>query len=270
MPSLSTFVFAQFTRLRMVMTRFETLDPPTLIQRTQVLAVRIEERFPSRGLTSAAFQLAQNAEHIVAEAKSLSQRNRFLELPAAVAVALALLASAAVILSFLTKFTINETTEAFQGLQGIDSGIHIVIFIYIVTLFFHDWEMRGKRRKALEGLHSLRVYAHVIDMHQLSKDPAALAANLPPTRSSPERDLTPQELLRYLDYCSEMLSALSKFAALYSQYSRDPVVIETVNDVESLTSSLSNKIWQKIMIINSGLDASQQRPALAPHLELHR
>jgi hypothetical protein len=115
----------------------------------------------------------------------------------------------------------------------------------------------------LEGLQGLRGYAHVVDMHQLNKDPAALAANLPRTRSSPERDLSPQELLRYLDYCSELLSVISKFAALYSQYSRDRVVIETVNDVEQLSSMLSAKIWQKIMIIHSGLTVSGQSPATA-------
>jgi hypothetical protein len=109
-----------------------------------------------------------------------------------------------------------------------------------------------KRKKALRGLHSLRVFAHVIDMHQMNKDPAATAANLPRTRSSPDRDLTPKELLRYLDYCSEMLSVISKFAALYAQNFPDPVALEAVNEIEQLTSSLSSKIWQKIMIASRG------------------
>ncbi|MET0336210.1 MAG: hypothetical protein ABW063_00460, partial [Caulobacter sp.] len=57
-------------------------------------------------------------------------------------------------------------------------------------------------------------------------------------------------LMRYLDYCSEMLSLTGKLAALYMQNMRDPVIIEAVNEIEDLTTSLSRKIWQKIMILN--------------------
>jgi hypothetical protein len=58
------------------------------------------------------------------------------------------------------------------------------------------------------------------------------------------------ELARYLDYCSEMLSLTGKLAALYMQNMRDPVIIDSVNEIEDLTTSLSRKIWQKIMILN--------------------
>ena len=56
---------------------------------------------------------------------------------------------------------------------------------------------------------------------------------------------------KYLDYCSEMLSLIGKLAALYVQKFDDPVALAAVNEVEDLTTSLSRKIWQKIMIINS-------------------
>jgi hypothetical protein len=58
------------------------------------------------------------------------------------------------------------------------------------------------------------------------------------------------ELIRYLDYCTEMLSLTGKLAALYMQNMRDPVIIEAVNEIEDLTTGLSRKIWQKIMILN--------------------
>jgi hypothetical protein len=47
-----------------------------------------------------------------------------------------------------------------------------------------------------------------------------------------------------------MLSLTGKLAALYMQDMRDPVIIESVNEIEDLTTSLSRKIWQKIMILN--------------------
>jgi len=40
--------------------------------------------------------------------------------------------------------------------------------------------------------------------------------------------MTPFELGRYLDYCSEMLSLTGKVAALYAQDLDDPVVVEAV------------------------------------------
>jgi len=57
-------------------------------------------------------------------------------------------------------------------------------------------------------------------------------------------------LIRYLDYCSDELALISKIAALYVQKFNDPVSMSAVNDVEDLTSGLSRKIWQKIMIFD--------------------
>jgi hypothetical protein len=37
---------------------------------------------------------------------------------------------------------------------------------------------------------------------------------------------------------------------MYAQESQDPVVLSTVSDIQDLTTSLSGKIWQKIMILN--------------------
>ena len=59
------------------------------------------------------------------------------------------------------------------------------------------------------------------------------------------------DLARYLDYCSEMLSITGKVAALFAQSVNDDVVIDGVNDIETLSSNLSRKIWQKITLIDS-------------------
>ena len=111
-----------------------------------------------------------------------------------------------------------------------------------------------KRRRALKALHELRSIIHVIDMHQLTKDPSAEPALNPPTASSPKRTFSQAELVRYLDYCSEMLSLAAKVAVLYAQSFPDAVVTEAVNDLERTSSSLSQKIWQKINIIERALE----------------
>jgi len=51
--------------------------------------------------------------------------------------------------------------------------------------------------------------------------------------------------------CTELLSLSSKLAALHAQCVNDPVVLDAVNDIEVLASNLSNKIWQKIVILDT-------------------
>ena len=91
--------------------------------------------------------------------------------------------------------------------------------------------------------------AHIIDMHQLTKDPERIVG-APPADTGARRPQNPSELIRYLDYCSDQLALISKIAALYVQKFNDPVTMSAVNDIEELTNGLSRKIWQKIMIFD--------------------
>ena len=45
-----------------------------------------------------------------------------------------------------------------------------------------------------------------------------------------------------------MLSLTGKIASLYLNKFEDQAAIATVNEIENLTTGLSRKIWQKIMI----------------------
>jgi hypothetical protein len=69
--------------------------------------------------------------------------------------------------------------------------------------------------------------------------------------------------MRYLDYCSEMLSLTAKCAALYAESLSDAVVVDTVGDIERLTSELSSKIWQKITMVQSLEDRDVPGPVIA-------
>ncbi|MCP3917588.1 MAG: hypothetical protein GY711_18745 [bacterium] len=101
----------------------------------------------------------------------------------------------------------------------------------------------------MKGLHELRSLAHVVDMHQLTKDPEALRGNLGPTESSPERGMTDAEMTRYFDYCCETLSLIAKIGAIYIEGQSDQAVVTAVDEIEELTTGLSRKIWQKIMLL---------------------
>lgn len=130
-------------------------------------------------------------------------------------------------------------------------AIQNVVFLGVAVLFLANVDTRIKRHRALAAIHELRSIAHIVDMHQLTKDPDQFLAGGAATSSSPHRAMTRFELSRYLDYCTELLSLTSKVAALYVQDFQDPVVLDAVNDVENLTTGLSRKIWQKITILDS-------------------
>lgn len=134
--------------------------------------------------------------------------------------------------------------------QGIESLVNDVVFAGIAIWFVFGIERRVKRKRALALLTQLRSLAHVIDMHQLDKDPGRARNALEATPSSPAFGLDGPLLAKYLDYSSELLSVLGKLAALTTQDFDDPVVLSTVDDIEELTTGLSRKIWQKIMVID--------------------
>ncbi len=134
--------------------------------------------------------------------------------------------------------------------QGLEAAINDVIFLVLAIYFLGTVESRLKRRIALRGLSELRSIAHVIDMHQLAKDPDYLIEPGTATPSSPRRTMTRLELARYLAYCSEQLALTSKLAALHVQSFSESIVLDSVNGIQALTVGLSGKIWQKIMILD--------------------
>ena len=135
-------------------------------------------------------------------------------------------------------------------MQGLEALVNGLIFAGAAAYFLLGLEARRKRKRVLSALHTLRSLAHIVDMHQLTKDPEAVAAPGRPTASSPERSLTPFQLNRYLDYASEMLAIMGKVAALYVQDFDDSVALNAASDVQDLTVNLSRSIWQKIVVLN--------------------
>ena len=81
------------------------------------------------------------------------------------------------------------------------------------------------------------------------------------------RVLTLTELIRYLDYCSEMLSVTSKIAAIYVQKFNDVHVLTAVSDVETLCTGLSGKMWQKLQVAEDALDATCSDDGVRTSLE---
>jgi hypothetical protein len=232
---------------------FRRLDPDRITETAQRLRLRISERFPESGLSGVAGDLVQICLRTAGQGQWLARPQRALRIGVGGCIAgLAAVFAATV----WAVFQLPADARVTDVIQAIDAGLNELVFLGIAIFFLTSLEVRRKRRRALRALHELRSMAHIIDMHQLTKDPERVMGGSAgtDTPSSPERRFTPFQLGRYLDYCSEMLSILSKAAALYVQDFDDPVTISAVNEIETLTAGLSRKIWQKIMILDNELD----------------
>ncbi len=225
---------------------YRTLDAEKIEQTLRTLQKRIDERFPGRGLSMVCRELVALAEEDRERVPKVTTPNRWLQ----GAVAMIILGGA-VLLAYAARLMpgLRVDGDAFSMFQGIEAILNVVALTGAAAWFLLNLDARIRRERILSDLHELRSIAHVIDMHQLTKDPTFLLAGASATASSPSRGMTEFELTRYLDYCSEMLSLTAKLAALYMQTARDPAVISAVTEIEDLTGNLSRKIWQKIMIL---------------------
>ena len=226
---------------------FRSLDAARIAETADRLGKRIVERFPGSGLSGV-------AESLHAEVLAAGETARWLAKPQwwvrSIAVGTIVVMLAMVILTaWLMRGGVELFSSVADFLQGLDSAVNEFILIGAASYFLAGWETRRKRRRAIRALHALRSLAHIVDMHQLTKDPERLLTPAQSTPSSPARNFTAFELSRYLDYCSEMQSVISKAAALYVQNFDDPVTLAAVNDLELLTGSLSQKLWLKIDIL---------------------
>jgi hypothetical protein len=225
---------------------YRSLDAAAIARTIDLLCQRVEVRFPGSGLSRVCRELDAIADR-AAETSAWIGRPT---LPLRVGtwlVVLLLLAGLAVTLASLSAPV--EPLTLPQLVQAVESGVNDLVFVAIAVFFLLTLETRIKRRRALKALHELRAIAHVIDMHQLTKDPEWVLDRGRETGVLPPRTMSRFELSRYLDYCSEALSLTGKVAALYIRGFDDPVALQAVNEVEDLTTGLSRKIWQKLTIL---------------------
>lgn len=185
--------------------KYRQLDSREIVETVRVLHGRIEMRFPGSGLGKVVSELLHVAEENVTRTQWIQQPR--LALRAVVAVlSVGVVALLVAMLMQIRQFKIDDYTGFIQTL---DSSLASVVFIGATILFFLSWETRLKRSRALDAIHELRAMAHIIDMHQLTKHPESCFA---PQSPDAKRSLTPFELNRYLDYCSEALALISKIA----------------------------------------------------------
>jgi hypothetical protein len=228
-------------------THYRRLDDAQIVATIARLRDRIEERFPGSGLGKVGAELlalSEESAHCVA----YLQRPNW-PLRAVVGIVIATIFGVLGVMA-TTVHLPTHVDKLADFVQAVNATINNIVFLGVAVLFLVTVEVRLKRRRALASLHELRSVVHIVDMHQLTKDPEQVLGGRSDTASSPPRTISTLELGRYLDYCSELLSLSSKVSALFAQHFDDPVVLAAVNEIETLASGISNKIWQKITLLD--------------------
>jgi hypothetical protein len=238
------------------------LDADAVARTVDLLLRRIEERFPESGLA----RVCRELQRVTAQTRERAAwiARPILSLRVLIALLLVLIV-AGLANTGISLHSPKEPMDPFQFIQVLESGINDVVLVGAGVFFLFTLETRIKRRRALEAIKELRAIAHIIDMHQLTKDPEFVGTPEMGSTLIPPRRMTRFQLSRYLDYCSEMLSITGKLAALYIQDFDDDVALAAVNEVEDLSTGLSRKVWQKLMILYAmGPEPGSSASAAAP------
>lgn len=226
---------------------YRSLDAAKIVETCREVRDAIEMRFPGSGLSRVGGELLTVSEQAESFTEWLAKPHLALRVLAGIGI----FAVLTIVIGAFTSVRLQPTFSSIaEFLQGSEAAINEVVFLGIAIFFFLTLETRLKRRRALKAIHVLRSIAHIVDMHQITKDPERGAAVQVSGSPGERQPLTPAQLTRYLDSCTDLLALASKIAALYVQRFDDPVTLAAVNEVENLTNGLSRKIWQKIMILD--------------------
>jgi hypothetical protein len=231
---------------------YHNLDAEIIVDTVRRLRDRIQARFPEAGLGRVAEELLRITEKAAVKAEAIARPYWPYRIGMGV-LGIAFFVLVGYIIFHLKGVSaqVERYTELFQG---VDAALNTFLLMGGAIFFLFTQEVRLKRNRALKLLHELRSLAHIVDMHQLTKDPETIGQEGTGTAVITRRMMTRYQLSRYLGYCSEMSSLIGKVAALYVQKYDDPVVLSAVDQIEDLTTSLSRKAWQKITV-NRQLEA---------------
>ncbi|MEZ5304392.1 MAG: hypothetical protein R3F11_27680 [Verrucomicrobiales bacterium] len=228
---------------------YTSLSPDKLSETIDRFCQRIEKVFPLSGLNEVAKEVRSAAGATIERTRAINRPNWCLRIGVAVGVMALLIAPALVWLSLELPLEFGNIAEF---VEATDAGIHMLLVLAGGALFLISAERRARRNKALNALKELRSLAHVIDMHQLSKDPGMKAVELDGDRprARPRAVNSPEDLRYYLDFSSDLLAVLAKLAAMYAEVVNDRDVLVAVNEIEQLTNAIARNIWQKMSLVS--------------------
>lgn len=231
------------------MSRYQRLDEQAVKATVDRLQSRIQAKFPDRNLGKVAGEVSSAIDELL-----IRPRSRWygaVLVLSRVLIGVVLLATIyALVLLLVQAGADHDVPAAWEWASIIEATINDIVFAGVAIFFLWHVPHRLQRAHFLRSLHKLRSLAHVIDMHQLTKDPDRLSKGFRRTSQTLDVGINDvHQLWAYLDYCSELLSLVGKAAALFADRTDDNTVLATIEGIENLTTGMSRKIWQKISLI---------------------
>lgn len=224
------------------------LSSEEIVKTIDKLCVRIEKQFPESGLLKVCSRLLDTSKETAEMENWIIRPSYLLRTATYLFIAILIL----VIIFSITQIEFSsEGLSATDLVQMTEAALNELVLIGAGILFLTTLETRRKRKRVIHAINQLRSFAHIIDAHQLTKDPDREIRLAVPLSYNRSNGMSIDDMGNYLDYCSEMLSLTSKVGFLYIQHFDDPIANHAVNELETLTTGLSKKIWHKIMILHS-------------------
>ena len=228
----------------------EKLEPVPVIGTARRLRDRVGARFPDRGIHRVAQELVSLTEQVADTSAGSRRRTRLVRTASHTVIGIVVLV-ALVAFGFAVEAAFTEAPDnGLDWLPLIESAVNDIVFVALAVVLLYSFPERVQRSDLLAKLHRLRSLAHIIDMHQLTKEPESLRDAFVNGTDGADVDLTPEQIEYYLEYCTELLSLVGKAAALCAEESQDEIVLNTVSTIESLTMGMSRKVWQKITVLS--------------------
>ncbi len=200
---------------------YRHLDPEKVIETAVKLQTRVKERFPDSSLARLTAELVVVAQQSAERADEIARPLWGLRAGVGAFLVLMLSALGTIVYHLDVEWRLRDIGSL---VQFVEAGTNEIVLMGAAVFFLLTFEQRYKRRRALKALHELRSLA---------------------------RTLTPFELSRYLEYCSEIWAVIGKVAAVYAQTFEDEAALTAVDEIEDLTTGLSNKVWQKLTILDA-------------------
>src|SRR6058998_844116 len=146
---------------------YRRLDGTRIVETLQRLEHRIAERFPESGLGRVAGELLTAANESMDRVAALARPTMPLRIATWALIAVIVFIAVEAVLHFEFALRWEGIAEFLKSSQALQN----VVFLGVAVLFLATVEARIKRQRALAAIHELRSIAHIVDMHQLTKDP---------------------------------------------------------------------------------------------------
>lgn len=146
---------------------YRTIYADKIIPTVKTLCQRIEERVPGRSISMVCKDLYAATQEVQQQEAWIKKPNIYLRIGIAVLVSLVII----FISNGLANMNIADQDLSLMDIISLmESAINDLVFIGAGIYFLVSIENRIKRKRTLDRLNELRALAHVIDMHQLTKE----------------------------------------------------------------------------------------------------